>query len=379
MKNRFSCWSIAAILVLTILAPSVVPAAAPAKARPEPAVLIGIQPVHPMIPSGGRIELSVSLRDKEGRPLAGELAARVDVVKGASQQPPAAKVTLDAAGRAVYCFQATADMEPGIHTVEFRHEATKTSYTLYVDVLDPATYQTFEQAAARLPSSALPIHLLFIGDSLTDGRRGQNYVDKIAFWLWKRFGDRATVRNAGVGGDYILRVWDRMNNRAGSYRQSMYDDLYTPMPTHVFFFLGHNDSKLKSTSDYKDPVVPPAEFEEKYGLAIRKVQADTKGKVPVTVLSATSAVYEITQATAEKARAKGKPHNFFGKPEALEQFNAIARMVAQKCGAQWVDVYEPTRRHPDKPSLFTPDGVHVGNLGNRLLALEILRHLAGQK
>jgi len=37
-------------------------------------------------------------------------------------------------------------------------------------------------------------------------------------------------------------------------------------------------------------------------------------------------------------------------------------------------VYEPTRTHPDKPSLFMPDGVHVNNRGNRLLALEILKY-----
>lgn len=96
------------------------------------------------------------------------------------------------------------------------------------------------------------------------------------------------------------------------------------------------------------------------------------------MISATSSVYEITAATAEKSRARGKPHNLFGKPEVLEQFNALARQAARDCGAEWLDVYEPTRRHPDKPSLYTADGVHVSNLGNRLLALEILKRLGSR-
>ncbi|MDY0166280.1 MAG: GDSL-type esterase/lipase family protein [Thermoguttaceae bacterium] len=373
MKALFSRWLVTATVLLAV-AP--VPAAAPAKAKTPPAATIGSRPQHAMIPAGGSIELALSLADAEGRPLAGQLTARVDVAAGVPAPTASSTIVLDAAGNGRYRFQAAADAEPGIHTIELRHEATNTLQTLYVDVLDVAAYEEFETAAAGLRFPALPAHLLFIGDSLTDQRRGQNYVDKVAFWLWKRFGDQATARNAGVGGDYILRVWDRLNRQPGSYRPEMYDDLYRPMPSHVFFFLGHNDSKLKSTTDYEEAVVPPAQFEEKYRLAIRKVQTDTQQKARVVVLSATSSVYEITQSTAEKRRAAGRAHNLFGKPEALEQFNAIARRVAGECGAEWLDVYEPTRGHPDKPSLFTPDGVHVSNLGNRLLALEILRYLA---
>lgn len=377
MKVLFSRWFITVTALLAIVSASRATAAPSAKVKTPPVVTVNTRPRHAMVPVSGSIELALSLVNEEGRQLAGQLTARVDVEKGVSASNSSSMIVLDAAGNGRYRFQA-ANMDPGIHTIELRHEATKTSQTLYVDVLDQATYEDFERAAGKLHFSALPAHLLFIGDSLTDQRRGQNYVDKVAFWLWKRFGDQATVRNAGVGGDYILRVWDRLNGQSGSYRPEIYDDLYQPMPSHVFFFLGHNDSKLKSTADYKEAVVPPEQFEEKYRLAIQMVQADTEKKARVVVLSATSSVYEITQATAEKRRAAGKAHNLFGKPEALEQYNAIARRVAKECGAEWLDVYEPTRCHPEKPSLFTPDGVHLSNPGNRLLALEILRHLAEQ-
>lgn len=379
MRSRISRGLITVVAVLAISALCTTQAAPPAQTKTAPAVAIGGRPLHAMIPAAGSVELSITLADNQGRPLAGQLTARVDVKKGVPPPTSSTTITLDAAGSGRYRFAAAAAMEPGIHTVELRHEASKTAQTLFVDVLDPAAYEAFEQAAARLHFASLPVHLLFLGDSLTDMNRGQNYVDKTAFWLWKRCGDQATVRNAGVGGDYILRVWDRLNHRPESHRLAMYDDLFRPLPAQVFFFLGHNDSKLTSVSEYRQAVVAPEQFAEKYRLAIRKVQKETQGKARVVVLSATSSVYEITQAVAEKRRAAGKAHNLFGKPEALEQFNAIARRVAEQCGAEWLDVYEPTRRHSDKPSLFTADGVHVSNLGNRLLALEILRHLAGQK
>ena len=378
MRFRISRWFIAVVAVLALALIGATQAAPPAKTTTPPAVVIGSRPLHAMIPAGGSIELTLSLADSQGRPLAGQLTARTDVEKGAPPPSSATTIVLGPTGSGRYRFAAAGDLAPGIHTVELRHEASKTTQTLFVDVLDPAAYDAFDKAAARLHFAALPVHLLFLGDSLTDMKRGQNYVDKAAFWLWKRFGDQATVRNAGVGGDYIVRVWDRLNHQPTSYRPAMYDDLFRPMPERVFFFLGHNDSKLASVSEYKQAVVSPEQFEEKYRLAIRKVQEETKGRARVVVLSATSSVYEITQAAAEKRRAAGKAHNLFGKPEALEQFNAIARRVATQCGADWLDVYEPTRRHADKPSLFTADGVHVSNPGNRLLALEILNHLASQ-
>jgi len=332
---------------------------------------IRTEPGHAMVPVGGRIDVRVQVLDGEGRPASGKLTVQTG---GADARDVTTDLNLDHSGAATYAFHAPHEMETGICAVKFRHAPSGAVHGFYVDLLDRATYDAFDKIAAKIDLEPLPAHLLFIGDSLTDMFRGQNYVDKVRFWLGKRYGHQATVKNVGVGGDYILRVWGRLNGDQSTYRLSMYDGLFEPMPTRVFFFLGHNDSKLTSRSDYATPVVLPGEFEEKYRLAIRKVQDETGAKI--TVISATSSVYEITEATAAKRRAAGKAHNLFGKPEALEQFNAIARKVANECGAAYLDVYEPTRRHPNKPSLFTRDGVHVSNLGNRVLALEILKHLA---
>jgi len=349
------------------------PASAPDSAG-QPDFTIRTEPGHAMVPLGGRIDVRVQVLDAEGRPASGKLTVRA---ADADDGDAGTELNLDDSGAATYAFHPSAEMDTGIQTLTLRHTPSGANRSFCVDVLDRTTYDAFDRIAGKIDLERLPAHLLFIGDSLTDQLRGQNYVDKVEFWLGTRYGGRATVKNAGVGGDYILRVWGRLNGEPGTYRLSMYDGLFEPVPTRVLFFLGHNDSKLTSRSDYATPVVLPGQFEEKYRLAIRKVQDATGAKI--TVISATSSVYEITKATAAKRRAAGKAHNLFGKPEALEQFNAIARKVAGECGAAYLDVYEPTRQHANKPSLFRPDGVHVSNEGNRLLALAILKHLSGSE
>jgi lysophospholipase L1-like esterase len=86
-------------------------------------------------------------------------------------------------------------------------------------------------------------------------------------------------------------------------------------------------------------------------------------------------VYEITLPMAYEHLASRGRASLFGKPEVLEQFNAVARKVAQENGCDYLDVYEPTRTYPEKPVLFTADGVHLSAEGNRLIALELLKHL----
>jgi len=210
-----------------------------------------------------------------------------------------------------------------------------------------------------------PAHLVFVGDSLTALFSASNYVAKVRARLQARFGDAVRVTNAGVGGDYITRVQARLEKDVLKL---------APKPTHVFIFLGHNDSKLKSSSNYEEPVVTPEDFDRQYREVVATIQKTLRARV--IVLSATSSVYETTKATAAKAAAAGRAHNLFGKPEALERFNAIARKVAADLGADYVDLYEPTRAHPDKPGLFTKDGVHINDAGNMLVAREVLRYLS---
>ena len=234
----------------------------------------------------------------------------------------------------------------------------------------PSSVATPEEAAAiaagaagvHLPNSS---HLVFVGDSLTAGLPDVNYVAIIREALRARLGSTVRVTNAGVNGDTITRVLARLERDVLSL---------SPTPTHVFLFLGHNDSKLSFDSSYQDAMVAPEVYEKEYREVVSTIQKRLGAKV--TILSATSSVYELTKAIADAKAAKKMSHNLFGQPASLERFNAIAKRVAADFSADYLDVYEPTRRHPQKAELYAKDGVHVNERGNRVLAIEILNYLS---
>ena len=326
-----------------------------------------VTPGYCMVQAGQKAVISVKAT-QEDKPLAGGTLLMLSRTREAVTPQ---ELALDQGGLASYRFAAPAEGK-GIVRLDFASADLGAAATVNADVVDAQTYQTFAAAAAKTRLD-LPAHLLFLGDSLTDFLRGQNYVDQVGFWLQKTHGEQVTVKNAGVGGDFITRVWQRLNGDPKVYRLNAYDNLYDPRPTQVFIFLGHNDSKLTSTSGFKDPVVSPTDFDAQYRQTVEKIRKDTGARI--TILSSTSSVYEITKANAEKIVQSGKAASLFGKPEALEQFNAIAKKVAADLGCGYIDVYEPTRTFPDKPSLFQPDGVHLTLAGNHLVALCILRYL----
>ena len=321
-----------------------------------------------MAPVGQAAEVAVRATIGD-EPMGGGTVLLVRRTPDATTQRP---MTLDAEGRAsctVEPAEQTGLVELGFVSPELGAQATA-----YIDVVDAETYEMFASAAAATRLDEQPAHLLFLGDSLTDQMRGRNYVDQVGFWLRKVHGEQVTVRNAGVGGDYITRVWERLNGSTTVYKAWMYDELYEPMPTRIFIFLGHNDSKLTSTSDFTQSVVPPDDFDATYRQVIEKLRTETGAAI--TIISSTSSVYEITLPMAQKLLETRGAASLFGKPEVLESFNAVARTVADETGCSFLDVYEPTRNHPDKPSLFTQDGVHMTIAGNHLAAMEVLRHLS---
>ena len=335
-----------------------------------PGFSVSTRPSHAMVPFGQALDVQITV-EKDNQPLrSGELTI---LTVAPDQDPVSTEVGISRDGATVHTFSASPDTAGGIHRMVIAHLASGAVVDCYIDVADQTTFDAFAAAARQVKAAPSPAHLVFIGDSLTDQQRSYNYVDKLAFWLQRSYSRALTYRNAGVGGDFITRVWQRMNGDSQAYRLQMYDDLFDPKPTHVFFFLGHNDSKVSSRSEYTQHCVDPETFEQQYRLAIQKVQKETEAKVVVT--SATSSVFEICKANADKREAEGKAHNLFGKPEELEKFNAVAKRIAAELGADYVDVYEPTRTHPDKPSLFNPnDGVHLTNAGNRLIAIELLKY-----
>lgn len=329
-------------------------------------VAFTVEPGHPMLPEGGSCDLRFRLL---GTVSAGPVRLFRSPPGG---EPLRQELALGADGVVPFAL-ATSAGTAGLWRLVAADAGSGATAEAWADVLPATEFARFEQASAGMTLPEGRVHVLVIGDSLTDFSRGSNYVDKLAFWLSRRGGDRCTVRNVGVGGDDITRVWARLNQVPGTYRQAMYDSIFEPTPTHIIVFLGHNDSKAKSSTNYTEHAVAPEVFDDTYRKTLAKLKADTGAAL--IVVSATSSVYEITQANAAKSQAAGKAHNLFGKPEHLERFNAIAQRVAAAAGATYLDVYGPTRDCPDKPRLFTADGVHLSPEGHRFVALFLLERL----
>ncbi|MDD2709165.1 MAG: GDSL-type esterase/lipase family protein [Verrucomicrobiae bacterium] len=267
----------------------------------------------------------------------------------------------------------TPGAEPGVCRIGLKEDG-KIKPLGYVDIVDKAAYGEFEAAAAKVKLPDGPVQLLFLGDSLTDRNRGFNYADKVCFWLARNHPEGVRARNAGVGGDFTVRVWDRMNGVAGVHRPTDYDGIFDPPPQFVFVFLGQNDTKVHPSTRYTLPMVSSDKFEETYRLIVQRLKEQTRARI--VLLSTASLVFEVQKEKADQMRAQGKNHALFGVSELLEKFNAVIKKLADEMSLGYVDVYEPTRRHPSKKQLFVEDGVHVNNEGNRLIALEILRYFA---
>ncbi len=330
---------------------------------------IRVEPLYQMVPAGGQAELRIEAVAQGALPAGGG----VTVAVASGEQASVSQIALDAEGRATLDIPAETAAEPGLRAVTVAQAELGSAVTAYVEVVSTETYSEFERAAAGARVPERPAHLLFLGDSLTDFSRGHNYVDQVGFWLQRTVREDISVKNAGVGGDYITRVWDRLNGEPRVYRLAAYDGLYEPVPTRVFVFLGHNDSKQTSGSGFTESVVSPADFDRLYRRTVEKIRADTGAWI--TLISSTSSVFAITEPMAKRLLQQRGSASLFGRPETLERFNAIARKVAEDLGCDYIDVYEPTRTHADKPSLFAPDGVHLTQEGNQVVALCVLEEL----
>lgn len=195
----------------------------------DPNWRLEVTPAHPMIPVGGTTQVRLQLSHR-GTPQ-GEQEI---LLNAALAKTPQSSLKTDDTGVALFQF---AGKSPGLFSFSVAHLASGQLVAFHVDVLEQEVYRQFEAVSAKVALKT-PAHLLFIGDSITDMQRGHNYVDKVGFWLHRQFGSKVTLKNAGIGGDDITRVWGRMNGNMSQYERERYPEwqpLLAPKPHHVFF------------------------------------------------------------------------------------------------------------------------------------------------
>ena len=222
-----------------------------------------------------------------------------------------------------------------------------------------------------------PLHILIIGDSLSDFYRGYNYVDRLGFWLNRYNPGKVTIRNAGVRGDFVKRVQGRLlgivGKAKGIYEQSRYDRLFDEKYDLIFIFLGQNDTRTPKKSNYAKPLTEPKVQYEGLKAILAFIRERSEAKIVLISPSPCCAEF------IEERRAKAKK-NFvmFGKREFVDNYDLVNRRFCEEFKLDYIDILTPMRNHPDIKTLYVRDGVHLSLIGGRFIADEILKYFIGK-
>ena len=240
---------------------------------------------------------------------------------------------------------------------------------------EPGDTAAFDAYAKRIKLDA-PIKLLYIGDSLTHFDEGRNHADKVAFFLNKFNPGKVTLYNYAVRGDDSATTVSRMRGKIDPKRDRFagrFNDFFRRQYDVAFIFLGHNDSRAHSKSNYTEPFIKPERQKKAYRdlVAILRKQ----GVRRIIIISCASLDAEKLKAAAEAVAKTGRPHARYGTPEFIERFNATARESAEELHVEYMDIHSTMKAMPDKNSLFR-DGAHFNDKGHDFLALETLKYLA---
>lgn len=259
---------------------------------------------------------------------------------------------------------------------ELTASAKGVSATHFIDFMPDDEYNRFDAAARKVKANS-PMHILIIGDSLSDFYRGRNYVDKLNFWLNKYNPGKFTFRNAGVAGDFLLRVKQRLLAMEGgpkTFRQEMYNDLFQKKYDLVLIFLGQNDTYVTRAGNFENPRTP---LKQQKPLMVWLVNyLKKKTQAPVVLVSPSPSDEHKFQEMVRKNKGN---IGIFGSRKQIDAFDAMNRQVCNEMLLNYIDILNPIRENPDQAKLYINDGVHLSCKGARFIAFEMLKWFADFK
>lgn len=229
------------------------------------------------------------------------------------------------------------------------------------------------QVAAAVPEK--PVNILYLGDSISDFDRGSNHVDRLQAKLDVAWPGKAKIYNYAVRGDYIERLFDRLEGKPRTYALDRYADMWSRSYDWAFVFLGHNDTRTWSDTDFALPEMAPEKVRDLMGRLVDFLRE--KGIRRIILLSPSSSNYDVCAKNVEKKLARiaagkgGKATKAarFGEPRQLESFAETVRAVAKERHVEFLDIYAPMKALPDKAELLrVGDGVHFSAKGHIWLA-----------
>ncbi|MBR7103529.1 MAG: SGNH/GDSL hydrolase family protein [Lentisphaeria bacterium] len=248
------------------------------------------------------------------------------------------------------------------------HPGSGATARAFIDKGDPAPFD----AIAKDIKISKPVHILYLGDSLTFFDLGRNHADKTGYFLNKYNPGKVKIWNYACGGDHIRQILKRL--RSTGFNR--YHDIWSRQYDWAVIFLGHNDTKASSAKQYKEALVPPAQQKKLYEQLIAELRQ--KGIRRIILFSSTSSNFDICKEKAQKLKGV---HNRFGDPLHMEAFNRTLQILAKEHKLEYLDLYTEMKAMPDKDSLTrAQDGVHLTDKGHDYVARKTLEFLKkGQK
>ena len=232
----------------------------------------------------------------------------------------------------------------------------------------------FGDAMAELASLKHPLRVLYLGDSLSDFDRGSNHVDCLQKKL-DAFSPRCvSIYNYAVRGDYIERMMERFHGGTNCYAQTAYDGIWGRRYDWAIVFLGQNDTRAWSETEFSIPEMSEAKLRLGFGELIALLKSN--GVERIILVSALSTNFELTTRKAEMMMAEmraGKTKRRrvvrYGDPKFVEAFNAVLQDLAHTTGVYYLDIYTAMKSMPDKATLLrSTDGVHLTAKGHEWVA-----------
>lgn len=206
------------------------------------------------------------------------------------------------------------------------------------------------------------MRIIFLGDSLTWGGYGGDFVAEVAKQLPEH-----EVINAGVGGDTVVNLLHRLE-----------DDVLALDPDAVFVMVGGNDAKSYTMPDTRpyyrkakaleNGMVTPDHFEETYRELLYQLQ--TNYILPFVGLSPTeysrdvvAAQHEYHRRTREVAESMNVPildlDAIFTPQNPIEREVVTLRFI-QQIGVNWRSGWSDFETERQKWNYtYTFDGLHI--------------------
>ena len=206
------------------------------------------------------------------------------------------------------------------------------------------------------------MRIVFLGDSLTWGGYGGNFVSAIAEKLPEH-----EIINAGEGGDTVVNLLRRLD-----------DVLETHQPDAMFVMVGGNDATsysmpqtrgyYKKTKQLDDGMVTPAQFEETYRELLHQLQLNyvqaMVGLAPTEysrdVIEAKHEYNVIARKVAENLNIPILDLDAIFTPENPIEREPISLEFIQKIGANWSSGWDKFEEERAKWGYtYTFDGLHI--------------------